>query len=189
MYISQEYKAIFFHNPKTAGRSLYKAFGFTEGNGLLNHFQPDWAKEMIFQSSWDQYWKFSFVRNPWDRYVSIYEFHRQSEYIRRNNLQCWNWANNHSFTEWMHLNKNRFIHSAWFAQPQTDWIDGCDAVFKFEELDSAVEIINRHIPMKEVLVHRNKSVHAEYKFYYDRITAQTVADIDKEIIKRFGYKF
>lgn len=64
-------KAIFVHIPKCAGISVNKALFDSIGGGhttldqYINIFPP-----ALFKS----YFKFTFVRNPWDRVVSAYTF-------------------------------------------------------------------------------------------------------------------
>lgn len=190
MFVDQEHKVLFFHTPKTAGRSLFKTFGFYEGNDIrLSHFLPEDAIACIFQQTWSNYWKFAFARNPWDRYVSLYEFHRQSEYVAKYNSYSHKHAKAHDFKTWMFLNKNKFIFSSWFGIPQSSWHRGMDAVYKFEELDYAVREIGDHLPIVEPIQHTNSTIHSSYQSYYDRDLIDAVREIDNDTITRFGYKF
>jgi hypothetical protein len=190
VFVNQRHKVLFFHNPKTAGRSLFQTFGFSEGENIrLSHFYPEEAKTTIFQETWGDYWKFAFVRNPWDRYVSLYEFHKQSPYIAKYNWKSQQIARAYSFREWMFYNRNRFIFATWWGDPQSLWWKGMDCVFKFEELDTAVEEISKHLPPIQPLMHDNATVRKPYQDYYNKDLVGIVAEIDRETIKQFGYKF
>ena len=96
MIISHKYKFIFIHITKCAGSSMTHAIaphlgeddlviGVTpEGeriseelrikNGLHKHCKAKEAKEILGNDIWDNYFKFSFVRNPWDLLVSTYHW-------------------------------------------------------------------------------------------------------------------
>ena len=69
--ISHEHKCIFIHIPRCAGSSMELAL---EGKSVFNrskkHLLATTAKR-IYKDYWDDYFKFSFVRNPWDRTVSL----------------------------------------------------------------------------------------------------------------------
>jgi chondroitin 4-sulfotransferase 11 len=79
MLISTEKKFLFFHIQKTAGSSiarLLKSQAPDTRPFLGQHDHALWAKKHL-ASEWDDYYKFAFVRNPWDRLVSWYQMIRQ----------------------------------------------------------------------------------------------------------------
>jgi len=65
------YKCIFIHIPKTAGLSVAKTLF---GNYASCHLDYDWFVKRFTQRTVDSYYKFTFVRNPWDRLASAYFF-------------------------------------------------------------------------------------------------------------------
>ena len=66
-----DFQCIFVHIPKTAGMSICQSlFGnLAGGHATLADYQIIFAKH-----EFDNYFKFSFVRNPWDRVYSAYNF-------------------------------------------------------------------------------------------------------------------
>jgi hypothetical protein len=192
MFIDQASKVIFFHIPKTGGRSIKKTFGFVESetDKRLSHFYPDTAQEVIFQNTWHHYWKFTIVRNPWDRYVSLYEFHRQSEHTKIHLPLLREYALSFTFDEWMYANYNRVIYTDWFNSPQYRWWAGCDRVFKFEDLKQAYSEVSSYIRPVGPLAHENSTERKSYQEYYKKpITIDLVAKNEARTIDLMGYTF
>lgn len=101
--ICHKHKCIFVHIPKTAGMSIYSFF-FPDKR--LHHSVPNydilfgWCPKrkihmqhatsqqlvetgLISRKDWNEYFKFSFTRNPWDRaysdYLWVQEFSKKSD--------------------------------------------------------------------------------------------------------------
>ena len=64
-------RCIFFHIPKTAGLSLSAALF---GNRGLGHIDVRTARILFGERRFSSFFKFCFVRNPWDRLVSAYHY-------------------------------------------------------------------------------------------------------------------
>ena len=62
---------IFIHIPRTGGTSIEKSFGLTLGNEE-KHLSAAELREKAGPEKWAQSFVFSFVRNPWDRIISLY---------------------------------------------------------------------------------------------------------------------
>lgn len=80
MPINRKNKVIFIHIPKTGGYSIYKIFDmkppFEGENEGMGH-QTSANHKSKFKRKWDGYFKFAFVRNPWERFISAYMYHRK----------------------------------------------------------------------------------------------------------------
>lgn len=84
MRISTDYKFIFFSNPKTGSESVRKLLNpysdvmdkrSDEKSPFTSHMPPKQVKSLFKEKGWDydSFYKFVFVRNPWDKMVSLYE--------------------------------------------------------------------------------------------------------------------
>ena len=83
--IDHDIKCIFIHIPRTAGSSISTALTQRkkEGERFENrarvkqdkiHFTVEQAQKKFGLKVWDEYLTFAFVRNPWDRLVSQYQW-------------------------------------------------------------------------------------------------------------------
>ena len=75
MTINHEKKLIFIHIPKNAGTSITKAMG--SENICIDGTIEDYKKNYV--DYWNQYKKFTVVRDPIDRFISAYKFARMNE--------------------------------------------------------------------------------------------------------------
>lgn len=75
MTINHEKKLIFVHIPKNAGTSIIEAMG------IENIFMDKTIEEYKehYKDYWNEYTKFTTVRDPIDRFISAYKFARMKE--------------------------------------------------------------------------------------------------------------
>lgn len=201
--ISHKYKFIFIHIPKTGGTSVEKIFDRKASvrNTRYKHSTlQDLEKLRKVDNS---YFKFSFVRNPWDMTVSMYYFlwHKDAKWPNRwrkknKDLSCL------SFKEWiLHPSfQGPTIRSIGIGKPFacdgkfSDWLDSenhtMDFVGKFENFQQDFNIVcdNIGIP-RQTLPHENQSKHKHYIDYYDDETTEVVGSKYAEEIQKFNYKF
>ena len=79
---SESYKLIFFHIPKCAGVSVRRAIGIDKSKNLFPHKNVSTALAIDVRYSTDDeiynsYHKFSIVRNPFERMLSLYSFRKK----------------------------------------------------------------------------------------------------------------
>lgn len=102
MIVSHSQKFIFIHIEKNAGTSITRTldnymtykdlilgcspFGegiqpfYKEKYGVNKHSNAIDVKSLVGKQVWNDYFSFSFVRNPWDRVVSLYTWCRNSKH-------------------------------------------------------------------------------------------------------------
>lgn len=74
--ISHKFKCIFIHIPRTGGSSIEKLVAgknWWSIDKTTKHLTASQAKK-IYGEFWNEYFKFAFVRNPYDRAVSLLNF-------------------------------------------------------------------------------------------------------------------
>ena len=94
--ISHRYKCIFVHIQRTGGSSIELAVQGEDQFYRLKHTKhilASTAKE-IYADYWDEYFKFSFVRNPWDRMYSFACLRWEGIKIEDGKINLKNYINN-----------------------------------------------------------------------------------------------
>lgn len=200
MVISKKYNFIYIALPKTGTTSIQKCFSnlddetlFIENKNLDDHGQIDKSLCKHIKScelrkkikNYDSYFKFAFVRNPWDLVVSWYA------YVRRLPLSSSRSSKGISFKKFINE-----MECVWGQGLQTKWIldesgnQLVDFVGKFENLQEDFDIVCKMIGVKQSkLPHKNKSNHKFYKKIYDQETREIVAEKYAKDIEYFGYEF
>ena len=91
--ISRDFKTIFVHIPKTAGTSVEAAFGkiqmeqkYFKEFGIGKHFSASKMKEDN-QDIFEEYYKWTIVRNPWERDLSMYNMMSKGIKFRHMNFK------------------------------------------------------------------------------------------------------
>lgn len=205
MIVSHRHRFIFFAVPKTATHALRQAlephlgdedwqqqslYGKDEspiaalaavGHGhlsvrdLLSHFSGE---------AWHGYFKFAFVRDPFDRFVSICSFlFRDDRRFTKAATAMMKGA----------LARPRFRNRV-LVRPQIELLAGPDGnpamdfVGRFESLqDSADEAFRRIGLPRTKLVRRNPSRRGHFVDYYDGELADAVRDFYRADFDSFGY--
>lgn len=174
--INNEYKCIFVHVIKTGGVSIATALNMKEKQC---HFPASHIQSLLLKRTWRNYYKFSFVRNPWDKMISQY-FFNHSEWARPET----------TFSEYIRLLNSGYkvckqppFHSHYLDR-ELDFIGRFENIQEdFNAVCDSIEIPRRDLP------HKNKSSHKHYTKYYNNETIKIVGDLFKEDIERFGYEF
>jgi len=200
--ISHKHKFIFVHIPKNAGESMEICLGgyedkkklWGEENGVvLQHLKACELQEKLGDQVFNDYFKFSFVRNPFSKCLS--EYFWEKTYLNESlNFNDWvklklgdfinHSENNTKIMRQKHnLEQYKFIYDA---------LDNClvDFVGRFENLQQDLNTICDKIGIpKQQLPHKNKSKHKHYTEYYDYETRQIVAEKYAKDIEYFNYEF
>ena len=190
--ISDTHKFIFIHVNKTGGTSIEKAFQPEADQRDVQHKHASAVfYSQTFPDQFRTYFKFAFVRNPWDWLVSRYHW---SKYHQR--------LFNCSFDEFLRRLEKRIRLSKtalWLEdealKPQLDrlMIGGrivVDFVGRFENLQSDFNLVCSKLRIEPRRLHHVfKSTHAHYADYYSDETRKIVERLYAIDIAAFGYHF
>ena len=204
MPISYRYKAIFVHIPKTAGTSIYDLLEIPmQPNALyspakhlpsLQHLTPTQLRQRI-PKLMSNYYKFTVVRNPYDRAVSDFRF-LKSKLPKRYDIS--------TFKKYLLLARrivrtNAYLENVFFDhfRPQTHYFQNIkyNKVVKFENLENDLEGVKRDLKCNRNLIWRLRTskVHGplNYRTYYnnDNELRKIVENIYGDDLKRFNYSF
>ncbi|HVV78385.1 MAG TPA: sulfotransferase family 2 domain-containing protein [Pseudolabrys sp.] len=195
-------KAIFVHIQKSGGDSISAALG-QPSNCPEKHFLARELKERYGDSAWDSYFKFSFVRNPWDRLVSWWSMidrHRAAfEAGRRfNNFQTFVLTQARTFEEFLDRCDQEIADPdgrKWIYRNQLDYLTDTsgrlmvDFVGRFEKISEDFNSVAQKLGLSTELPHVNKSSHDHYVRYYTPALADEVGRRFERDIATFGYAF
>lgn len=202
MIINHKYKFIFIHIQKTAGTSITNSLYGIEGTENLHHSHS--MLNSIDINEFKDYFKFCFVRNPFDRLLSWYNMilkkglHNDwSNYILKNST---------NFSEFLNLQdvileKNPLELQSLVDYPksltfnQLDYVTDnlgriqCDFFGRFENINQDFEYLSEKLNIKLELNHLNKFEHKLYKEYYNDKDVKIVENLYKKDLEYFKYTF
>ena len=219
MIISHKHKFIFMHTPKCAGSSIEVSLASVgdegdligpvtseglpddykhpntfeehqeETGGIYNGMRAEEIKNYIGDDIWNEYFKFSVVRNPWDRAISF-----------------WHWRDREKTNDWLqYLNEDvkhpksflwTFTHMPVLSitkQLQINKKFDIDYLIPYENLSVGYKEVCDRLNIKPIDLPRAKSGYRDPKIPYHRFYTTTTKNIIDEIYKddidNFEYKF
>ena len=180
-----------------------------ESHILGSHLTAKEVNKLFFKNNskkFKSYFKFAFVRNPWDRMVSWYEHMKAEPWITNSRIQ--NYIKlNYSLSDFLRseyemTNNKKNKTSYYFGYNK--YYEGragknlLDFIGKLENLQEDLDIVCDKIGItRQKLKHFNKRSrrssgkrkHKHYTEYYDDESQQIVAEKYAKDIEYFNYKF
>lgn len=232
MRISHQHKFAFFSNPKTGSESVRAMLGpfsdvdnvtwetRTPENPFYAHIRPVEMRDLFAERGWvfEDYYRFTFVRNPWARLVSLYEmihgFKRKASAMSKLASRASALVAGRTpepsvpgFRAWLRTVRadgeggggaeherwrryGTYSVAAYAGDEQGKLL--VDDVFRLEDMDEAVpRIIARlNLPTERQSAPRvNTRRHAHYTSYYDSESQALVAQLYAADIEQFAYRY
>ncbi|MCP4265860.1 MAG: hypothetical protein GY777_09845 [Candidatus Brocadiaceae bacterium] len=93
--VASEKMGIFIHIPKMAGTSTYLQTGTVAPKMFSRHVTALFVRNRLSAEEWESLFKFVFVRNLWQRVVSMYRFYRSNGSTKLSDFVVWLIGLNH----------------------------------------------------------------------------------------------
>lgn len=179
----RQFKFLFLANRKAGTHSVCRYL--LKDRAVLKKDAPgDWARLMRICDV-KHVFKFTIVRNPYDRCVSA--FHALQQYSGK--------FNGHTFTSFVkdllkHVGVKINRHF-WYQHPNAFWHGRriVNYIARLENIQNDWPRIAEIIDCEPELPHENRSDHRHYAEYYDEECRKIVGEIYQKDIKLFGYKY
>lgn len=191
---SKESNYVYFQIAKNATRTIinYLNKNTKVDFGFPLYLNKDAGYNKPYESEYDDYFKFTIVRNPWDRFLSFYQ-----DKVR-NNLQQLSQNDQEIFSDLTFKDSVFKLTTKDLEQCDLHYrlqtkmfpIDNIDFIGKFENLQEDFGIVCNKIGIPhQKFPQKNKSKHKHYTEYYDDETKEIVAEKYAKDIECFGYEF
>jgi hypothetical protein len=232
--ISHKYKFVYIKNKKVAGSSVESFFGqycvdpnddyhFNDrisekispfgyvgrrlkGNSKLPpHASAKEISSFMGETLFDDYLKFSVIRNPWDRVVSLYYWRTHNEKGENNTTDVLNIKDPLTFEQFMKGSgkKTLMLGGDKVFNDSDNWdlvtINDkpiCDFYIRYEDLNEDIKklcdklgITNYDLSLLPNHKGGYRKDKRDYRDYYNEETKDIVAQLYKKEIKEWGYKF
>lgn len=192
-------KSIFIHIPKAGGISIIQSL-YGEQAGGFGHPTYQRFLKLYGKKRFKAYYKFTFIRNPWDRLYSAYGFlkkggmNHQDEQFSKQVLAevetfedfVMHWLTPERVNSWVHfLPQYTFI-----TNEKGDLI--VDFVGRFENFENDFDTISNHIGVHRPLIHLNKTKGKKkqsYREVYTDAMKDKVGKLYKKDTVLFKYNF
>lgn len=169
---------------------INKIFGLSDFgnkwiNGVHKHARANDIRDYLGKNLYDQYFKFSFVRNPYDWLVSLYHYIKGSKAHRDYKL-----ANELSFKDYVNreINNKPYLQSDFLTDENGFLI--VDYIGHTENIQAAMNYIFNKLDIgKKNIGHENfSSRDKNYLKYYDKQLKKDVYFYFKKDFEIFGYE-
>lgn len=205
--ISHNHQCIFIHIPRTGGSSIEQLIwpekreeelwmGFIDRysnkyqTGGLQHLLAKQIKQEIGDYIFRKYWKFTLIRNPWEKILSTY---LSIKWARPDIREFIGMKPNDNFQKFLDLTEKKG-HTQWEPQFRFIYDDNgvklVDYIGRYERYDNDVITILQKIGIySQIIPHIYSSNSKNYIHLYDQETKERVSERYHQDIDLFNYEF
>ncbi len=211
MPITEKYQTIFIHIPKTGGSSLETVLGIhgrdnrgsvapapeilfgIEAGRALQHLTAAEIKKRISREVWENYFKFAFVRNPFDRLVSEFFWQKNRRQSRAKNLDFKKFLLE-IVAPAVERKKPEHLFDDHYRPQNQFLVDRSNRLLinflgRFENFQADFEKIRQRLGLTAKLPRLNQTNHQDYRRYYNQETREIVNQLYRSDLKLLNYSF
>ena len=177
---------VFVHINKTGGTSVARALGNRRRHRTARELEAEYGP------LWKQKFRFSIVRNPWDRVVSHYHYRVMTNESGLAEDQI-------AFRDWVKLaygaEDPKYCDRPKQFGAQWNWLSdqsgncNVDYIMRFENLEEDFITLCSKLNRRASLPHLNRSNRGDYRSYFDSETKEIIAARFRVDLEKFGYEF
>jgi hypothetical protein len=150
------------------------------------HIKAKELKAALPAEIFDSFFKFAFVRNPWDWHVSTFHYVRQRTDHPEHELYG-RFRDFADYLDWRVNEKGPELQSEFVLGDDGELL--VDFVGRYEALGEGFAEVCERIGVAASLPHTNRSSHGDFRECYTPATRKLVADAYRADVERFGYSF
>ena len=145
-----------------------------------NHITAKRAKNILGHKKWNEYYKFCFVRNPWDRVVSQY-FWR----IKNSNIKISKFLKSKHYKDLIKKGENIYTINKKIV---------VDEIFKYEDINESMIKLKKILNLPSeielpVTKSSTRKIKKDYKTFLSKNHRDFIYSTFKKEIKKFNYKY
>ena len=202
--ILPKFKVAYINSPKNACTTIKTILAEADGLNFITknykdiheaHYSLNFFKHLSFDEIPKNYFKFTCIRNPFDRIVSFYthkimrnKYNKILKYYGIDKHNKKEYQNNFkNFIDLLYERKNFELHLA--HQTTALHIEKLDYIIRFEDFNNDFKKICNHIHYKGKIYHKMKSNHRKYQEYYDKESRKKIEELYYKDLKELYYEF
>jgi hypothetical protein len=149
--------------------------------GYYSHMGAEEIRNRVGDDIWNQYFRFTFERNPWDKAVSFYHFYKVNKELDED-FDDW-------IVKWIKRDKGPSNYDLYTIDNKI----AVDFIGQYKHLERDLKIIFDKINLSLAELPKEKSSYREdkqdYRSYFNKKTKKLVMKRNKKEILLFGYEF
>jgi len=182
--IDHDRKLLFIHIARTGGTSIECALVGEDWWNIQSetkHLSARQARKYYGEKIWNSYTKFSVVRNPWNRVVSMWAtgWWHDTELTKDASLE--------DFVRRLKPHQYETYNSLCYYDILNEEID---YILRFESLQEDFDVMLKNIGVQKIILpHKEARVHKHYRELHSKKAKLLVGEIFADDILKYGYNF